>query len=169
MAATQKTFSKLPWSYLSNSPLETQDANPICLPGTFLVSSQDKPKNREGKRGMRSRAGMECSSCTPSYPLLWFVQASFKLFGIHHCHEESPSVLAGNEREGREKKDGVGESWLFLAPAWRSLHHSTALECPHFPPPPLAFIAIEGRWKHEVILVWWLLSNTLVIPCPALV
>lgn len=110
---TPKEFFKLPWMCLENTTLETQQCQHHLLSRRFSGFFQGQTKEQEGKRGMRIRAGKECSNCTSRYPILWFVQAAFKLCCIRRCHEESPSSLSGNEREGREKK-GVGESWLCL-------------------------------------------------------
>lgn len=123
---------------------------PSASQALFCFFTRTNQKNREGKRGMRNRAGLECSTCTPRNPMLWFVQAAFKLCCIHHCHEESPWVLPGNEREERKKQIGVGESLLCQEHGVRhqhgGLHHSTALEWT-FPSSTPAIHCHEGQLK----------------------
>lgn len=71
----------------------------------FTGSPQEKPQNREGKRGARSRAGNEkLFGYTCRYPVLQLVQAASKLCCIHQRQEGFPSALSGNLREGRKRE-----------------------------------------------------------------
>lgn len=104
-----------------------QVPTPSASQALFWFLPRTNQKNREGKRGMRNRAGMECSNCTPRNSTPWFVQAAFKPWCIH---EESPSVM--KKKKGKENMD-----WERVSCAWKAssgtsmenLHHSTALEC----------------------------------------
>ncbi|KAI1237487.1 hypothetical protein IHE44_0013563, partial [Lamprotornis superbus] len=128
----------LPLFCLENTPLEAHNANPICLPGTFLVSFQDKPKE-QGREERNGEQGRQHSNC---------VTSTTAMRDPHQCYQGM------REKKGKNNKEQgrVGCAWnqhgdLSIIPQlWNG----------HFPP-TLPFIAMKGRWQ---------LGTTLVLPAP---